>query len=176
MVAHILGKRVRGIKLPTKDSDNGNKIDKLKIGDIVLVKSSLPNNINKDEVFISQMHKTLGRTGLCRSVKRHAALIKFYDNETSLAEEWWYPLSYLSKEKESVTKNKPEKSKLEEKMLKTLSILCGLNARQLILGLLSHTSLSLDEGLLKITDLISLSTAEYLFTQSSIERVKPPLS
>lgn len=114
------------------------------------------------------MDKTIGQTGIVKSVDHHNSLvlIQFYNPELATLNEWWYPIRVLEKcEQPQVSPvASVANDNLQSKFSECNFELTHIYARQTIQSLLHHCSATLSDGPVLVKDILNLFCMEPIST------------
>jgi hypothetical protein len=192
MYRHVVGQDPNPIyraKQAAEDTEAPLKIEQVRIGGRYSVKEFSFDLAGPKVLkhWTKDMNATIGQTGTARAIEHKSELILlgFYDSETARMEEWWYPISAISKPSRKQDPsactlwNDSEVSltELQKQDFEAKSKLACVYARRLLLHLLNHVPLSLDSSSpLYLVKMLSLASTEYLTTPSILASGFPLLA
>eukprot|EP01125_Pyxidicula_operculata_P017974 TRINITY_DN635_c0_g1_i7.p1 TRINITY_DN635_c0_g1~~TRINITY_DN635_c0_g1_i7.p1 ORF type:complete len:2560 (+),score=862.47 TRINITY_DN635_c0_g1_i7:2323-10002(+) len=172
------------------ESDNVLRIDQIHLGDILTVKEF---NINEMPTSVSslwdeKMNSTIGRSGMVKAIdqSQQLVLVCFYSGEIARLEQWWYPLSVLQQQSKptniesplsfSLTLADEDVGQVAQKVSESQEKVANVYARKLVLLLLKHSSLTLEQPPLPVLDVLHLYSAESLSDSNLITSTNPLLN
>jgi hypothetical protein len=186
IITTILGDAASQIRLTASTKVTGQvglKSTQVSVGTVVTVIDPQAANDNKEPsaAITRELEALVGRTGIVRAVEHQKGLVlvEFYAAESATLEEWWLPLTALKKPTKLVHRPYGSVTSTDELIASlslTASKLANVYARRIVITLLQHCELSLNDGPIKIQDALGLSAAEYLSATKVITSTQPLLS
>eukprot|EP01116_Phalansterium_solitarium_P025544 TRINITY_DN981_c0_g3_i2.p1 TRINITY_DN981_c0_g3~~TRINITY_DN981_c0_g3_i2.p1 ORF type:complete len:4579 (-),score=1632.50 TRINITY_DN981_c0_g3_i2:159-12473(-) len=151
------------------------KIEELSRGTWIAVSKSVPADAKG---WVPQMDRTVGRTGIVKSVDHQngLVLVQFYNADVAMLTEWWYPVRLLERPEHASGVPLEDLSDIDaakRRVETTATQLQQIWARQLLLSLLQNSPLGFEDeqAPLAVKDILPLVALEN--PSSALFRIPP---